>query len=152
VLARVGIVRLALSLLTAGSRRLPRIFARVSSGNGAPFTERIVGEISKLPPETWPDIQEHWCQPKSFESLAEHLANLPANAAACRSQCDLGDLPLVVLSAADSTPSRAAEHARMAGSSTRGRLLTAAKSGHWILLDEPELVVSAIRGLPISVP
>lgn len=145
MLARLGVVRFTLALLTKGSRRVPRVFARISSGNGAPLTERLVGEIQKLPPEVWPHIRAHWCQPKSFHGMADYLANLPANAASCTSECDLGDLPLVVLSAADSPASRVAEHKRIARSSRRGRWEMAQDSGHWIQLDRPDLVVAAIR-------
>jgi pimeloyl-ACP methyl ester carboxylesterase len=33
----------------------------------------------------------------------------------------------------------------MAGRSTRGKLIVAQNSGHWIQLDEPELVAAAVR-------
>ncbi len=145
LLARLGVVRFTLALLTKGSRRVPKVFARVSSGNGAPLTERLVGEIQKLPREVWPHVQAHWCQPKSFHSMADHLEHLPGNAASCTSAFDLGDLPLIVLSAADSSPARTAEHRRIAEYSRRGRCITAEGSGHWIQLDRPDLVVSAIR-------
>lgn len=145
LLARLGVVRFTLALLTKGSRRIPKTFSRISSGNGAPLTERLVGEIQKLPPEVWPHIRAHWCQPKSFHSMADHLENLPANAAGCASQYDLGDLQLIVLSAADSPAARVAEHQRIAGYSRCGRWLMAEGSGHWIQLDRPDLVVSAIR-------
>lgn len=145
LLARLGVVRFALALLTRGSRRIPKMFARISSGNGAPLTERILGEVGKLPPEAWPIIQAHWCQPKSFLGMADHLENLPRNAAQCSADCDLGDLPLIVLSAVDSSPVRLDEHERMAKLSRQGRWALAKKSGHWIQLDQPELVVSAIR-------
>ena len=99
LLARLGVVRFTLALLTKGSRRIPKVFSRIWSGNGAPLTERLVGEVQKLPPEVWPHIRAHWCQPKSFQSMADHLENLPSTAAACTAKWDLGDLPLVVLSA-----------------------------------------------------
>ncbi len=139
ILARLGIVRVALALLTRGSRRLPKALSRISSGNGSQLTERIVGEVRKLPPEVWPIIQEHWCAPKSFEAMAAYLENLPGIAAACNPNPDLGALPLAVLSATGS-----AEHARMASLSTRGQLITAAHSGHWIQLDEPDLVARVL--------
>lgn len=145
LLARLGVVRFTLALLTTGSRRVPKMFSRISSGNGAPLTERLVSEIQKLPREAWPYVQVHWCQPKSFLSMADHLENLPGNAAACSDSSDLGDLPLIVLSAGDSPAARVFEHRRIAGFSRRGRLIVAEKSGHWIQLDHPELVVSAIQ-------
>ena len=150
LLARLGIVRLALTLLIRGKRRIPQALSRISSGNGASLTERIVGEVRKLPPEVWPLIQEHWCAPKSFAALADHLENLPGNAAACTAHCDLGGLPVTVLSAADATPERTAEHARIASLSTRGQVIAASKSGHWIQLDDPELVASLLTLMTVS--
>ena len=147
LLARLGVVRISLDLLQAGSRAIPLIAARTSGRRGSKLTERLVGEVRKLPPELWPVVQSHWCQPKSFRSMADHLASLPASAAACDPVGDLGDLPLIVLSAADSSPSRAAEHDRMAARSTRGAKVIAEKSGHWIQLDQPDLVIDSIRRL-----
>lgn len=140
-LARLGVVRMSLDLLQAGSRRIPKVAARLSaSGGGSQLTERLVGEIRKLPPELWPVIQSHWCQPKAFRSMASHLECLPASAADSDTGCDLGNLPLVVLSASGSEA-----HARMAAASSAGQMRIAEKSGHWIQLDQPELVVAAIR-------
>lgn len=147
ILARLGVVRLSLDLLQAGSRAIPQLAARVSSGNGSKLTERLVGEVRKLPPEVWPVIQAHWCQPKAFRSMADHLQSLPASLAACSLNCDLGNLPVIVLSAAAAGSTRDEGHDRMAKASKRGQKIFAARSGHWIQLDEPELVIAAIRRL-----
>jgi pimeloyl-ACP methyl ester carboxylesterase len=50
-----------------------------------------------------------------------------------------------VLSAANATPEQLKERDRLAHGSPRGRHIIAPKSGHWIQLDEPRLVVDAIR-------
>ena len=143
--ARFGIVRMSLDLLRTGSRRIPKFAARVSSGSGSQLTERLVGEVRKLPQELWPVIQSHWCQPKAFLAMADHLEALPGSAAACQTHCDLGDMPITVLSGANSAADRTAEHQAMADRSSRGKLRVAQKSGHWIQLDEPDLVVEAVR-------
>jgi pimeloyl-ACP methyl ester carboxylesterase len=56
-----------------------------------------------------------------------------------------GDLPLVVISAGDQPDDVKAAHQRLADSSSRGRHLVAAKSGHWVPFDQPEVIVNAIR-------
>ena len=142
LLARLGVVRLSLDLLQAGSRAIPQLAARISSGNGSKLTERLVGEVRKLPPEVWPVVQSHWCQPKSFRSMADHLESLPASAAACSTGCDMGDVPVLVLSAAQADSTRGVGHSEMAS-----ELIVAERSGHWIQLDEPELVIAAIHRL-----
>jgi hypothetical protein len=58
----------------------------------------------------------------------------------------LGDLPLVVLRRGLRTnPVLDQREADLAGMSTSGKLVVATKSDHQIHLDEPELVVQAIR-------
>jgi pimeloyl-ACP methyl ester carboxylesterase len=145
VLARLGIVRLALALLVGGSRLLPKALARISSGRAAGVTERLVGEVRKLPEEVWPMIRSNWCRPGCFTAMAEYLQSLPAAAAALAGCAIPQSIPITVLSASDAPPERLRAHAAMAQSSSRGRHIVASKSGHWILLDEPERVVDAVR-------
>src|SRR5579884_1554423 len=76
-LARVGVVRLCLSALMAGSRMLPRVVGRAASGSGASVMDRIAGEIGKMPREVWPVIAAHWSNPSSFAGLRAYLRDLP---------------------------------------------------------------------------
>lgn len=145
LLARVGVVRASLALLMEGGRLVPRAIAKLSSGRGESVISRLVGEVSKMPPETWPMVRAHWCQAKSFLGLAAYLESLQASAAEAEALLESGDLPVIVLSAANSTPEQLQEREALARRSPRGKHIIAAKSGHWIQLDEPELVVQAIR-------
>jgi pimeloyl-ACP methyl ester carboxylesterase len=104
-----------------------------------------VGEVGKMPPETWPMVRAHWCLPKSFLGLAAYLESLPASAAEADALVESDNLPVIVLSAANSTPEQLKERAALAHRSSHGRHIVATKSGHWIQLDEPELVVQAVR-------
>jgi pimeloyl-ACP methyl ester carboxylesterase len=77
----------------------------------------------------------HWSHEKCFKTMAEYLALLPENA---RAACDLGwpkDIPVIVLTVAWAKLElpEYVEHR------------VAAKSGHWIQLDEPELVIDSVR-------
>ena len=60
-------------------------------------------------------------------------------------------IPLVVISGAHQPAAELAAHARLAAASPYGRHLVAARSGHWILLDEPELIVDAVRTMIASI-
>ncbi|MES1257471.1 MAG: alpha/beta hydrolase [Acidobacteriota bacterium] len=140
MLARLGVVGFALRLLTGGSQRVPRLLARVSAGKGAGVTDRLVGEVRKMPRELWPAIAQHWSQARSFDAMADNLENLPHSVTQLDESRGLGDLPVIVLSAAKPIP----EHLRDARLSTRGEHILAPDSGHWIQLDAPELVVDAI--------
>ncbi len=148
-LARIGVVRAALALLMSGGRRAPKLIARLSSGRGESVISRLVGEVRKMPPETWPMVRAHWCQPKGFLGLAAYLEGLPESSAEAAAMEDrLGQatpFPVTVLSAANSPPWQLEEREGWAHRSPRGRHIVARKSGHWIQLDEPELVIKAIR-------
>jgi pimeloyl-ACP methyl ester carboxylesterase len=135
LLARFGVVRLALTLLASGSRRLPKLIARCSSGKGTSVTERLIGEVRKLPPELWPFVQMHWCDQRCFTTMAEYLERLPENASAADAQGWPAGIPITALTVSGSAPGLPA------GVTHR----CAETSGHWIQLDEPELVVSAVR-------
>ena len=143
-LARLGVVRLGLDLLTAGSRTVPQLLARASSGPGAAVPDRLVGEIRKLPRELWPIVKAHWCQPRAFDTLAEYLARLPEACAAALDHRALRDLPLIVISAGKTVPAVLEAHRRTAALSARGRHIVAGESGHWVQLDAPEFVVRAV--------
>ena len=90
-------------------------------------------------------VRAHWCQTKSFLGLAAYLESLPASAAEAAALLDPGSIPVTVLSAATATPSQLEERDVLARRSPRGQHIIARKSGHWIQLDEPDLVVQAIR-------
>ncbi len=145
-LARFGIVRISLRMLSAGGRTIPKLIARLSSGQAESTLSRLVGEVQKMPRETWPMIQAHWCQPKGFLGMSEYFKYLPHSAAEAAALMEpSAKIPVVVLSASNSTSAQLAERTAMATHSSRGRHIVAEKSGHWIHLDEPALVVDAIR-------
>jgi pimeloyl-ACP methyl ester carboxylesterase len=148
LLARIGVVRASLALLMTGGRRMRRIsqwIARLSSGRGESTVSRLVGEVRKMPPETWPMVRAHWCLPKSFQGMAAYLESLPASAIEAAALGEPAAIPTIVISGAHSTPAQLAEREALAHRSPHGRHIIAAKSGHWIQLDEPELVVEAVR-------
>lgn len=146
-LAEIGFVRLSLRLLSGGARALPKLFSRMSSGGGAAVTERLVGEVRKLPPEVWPVVQSHWCRPFSFRSMAEHLGSLPAVAAAVAAAPPNACVPLTVISGGHLSPEQLAEHQQLAARSLRGTHVVASGSAHWIHLDRPDLIVEAVKTL-----
>jgi pimeloyl-ACP methyl ester carboxylesterase len=144
-LARLGVVRASLALLMAGGRRVPQWIAKLSSGRGESVISRLVGEVRKMPPETWPMVRAHWCLAKSFQGMAAYLESLPESAAQAAALGHLEGIPITVLSAANATPREMEEREAWVRRSPHGRHIVARKSGHWIQLDEPELVVQAIR-------
>ena len=146
-LARIGVVRAALALLTGGHPGAPRAFVKLLGPRAAGTLERLVGEVRKLPPELYPAVQAHWCQPKCFHAMADYLGVLQSEAATMAAAVPPADIPVVVISGSHQPESETAAHRRLADASPHGRHVVATKSGHWILLDEPELIVDAVRSL-----
>jgi len=151
LLARIGVVRFALRLLLAGARRIPRAIAKLSSGSGESLISRLVGEVRKMPRETWPILKAHWSQPKTFEAMADYLEALPQSSAEAASLGPLPPIPITMLSASHSTPALLAQREEIVRYSPTGRHIRASHSGHWIHLDQPELVIHAIREMVLAV-
>jgi pimeloyl-ACP methyl ester carboxylesterase len=147
-LARLGVVRAALALLMRGGRRVPQWIGKLSSGRGESVITRLVGEVRKMPPVTWPMVRAHWCLPKSFVAMAGYLESLPESA---REAVASDSFPIIVLSASNAPPEQLKERDEIIRRSPHGRHTIARKSGHWIQLDEPELVVEAIREMAGSI-
>jgi pimeloyl-ACP methyl ester carboxylesterase len=57
----------------------------------------------------------------------------------------LGHLPVIVISAENATESELREHRKLASLSSIGEHVIAERSGHWIHLDRPDLVVSSLQ-------
>lgn len=147
LLARIGVVGFALKMLTGGSQRIPGWLARVSAGHASGVTNRLVGEVRKIPRELWPLIAAHWSEARSFRTMADYLENLPLSVNQLDEALGLGDLPVSVLSAANASAEALGEHEHDARLSTRGEHLVIPGTGHWILLDAPEAIAAAVHRL-----
>lgn len=145
-LARWGLVRSIVRAMLLSRGRFVRQVDRASSRTGASL-ERILGEIRKLPPEVWPMVRSHWCLPKNFAGMADHLRQLPLSSVQTANALRPLEIPLILLSAASLEPDRLAAHEALASLSPRGQHRVAKHAGHWIQLDEPELVISSIQSL-----
>src|SRR5216684_3847320 len=143
-LARLGFVRFCLARLGRGSPRLGRAAARAFGTGTASAVQRIASEIRKLPPPILPIVRALWSQPKNFMSLGQHVAALPVSAAQAAAVSSLGDLPLVVLSGDHHAAPYIDRQRDLAHLSSCGRHVVASDCGHWIHLDQPELVTRAI--------
>jgi pimeloyl-ACP methyl ester carboxylesterase len=144
-LARLGFVRFCFARLARGSPKLGRAAASAFGAGAASAAQRIVGEIRKLPAPILPIVRALWSQSKNFMSLRQHFAALPISAAQAAALTSLGDLPLVVLSGDHHAVSHTVLQRDLAHLSSHGRHQMASDSGHWIHLDCPEMVTSAIR-------
>ena len=140
--ARFGVVRLCLNLLLAGNRWMPRIAAKLWSGDAAQVTNRIAGQVQKMPEETWPLVAAHWKNHKSFEAMARHFRALAESAQELSEVRPLSVPITMLVGARNEHPADPREYARKLSPTTK--LIFAHKSGHWIQLDEPGLIVHSI--------
>lgn len=146
-MARLGIVRTVIRLMLAGAAGAAKIINRASTGPGFGVAERIIGEVRKLPRALWPMVRAHWTQPKNFRSMADHLRQLPLSSVQAANSLRRLDVPLIALSAGNLEPERLEAHRAITQLSVWGEHRIALRSGHWIHLDEPHLVVVAIRDI-----
>jgi pimeloyl-ACP methyl ester carboxylesterase len=147
LLAHLGVVRLALHAMLGGSRLLPKMINRASAGRGRSTVERLVGEVRKLPREKWPALASHWSRPQAFLAMAAYLEALQPCAESALDLKVPARIPLVILSAENATAAELAERQRWINESESGTHIRVAGSSHWVQLERPNAVISAIRDL-----
>jgi pimeloyl-ACP methyl ester carboxylesterase len=89
--------------------------------------------------------------------MARYIQTLPACAAEVSGIDVPAHIPVTVISGAHQPPVRMAEHKAIAAHSLHGRHIVAAKSAHWVHLDQPELIEQVFREMvaemnPATIP
>ena len=145
--ARFGVARLISGLVGIGALAPARALVRaVSRGGLARADEEILAPVWKLPPETRRSLRHFWVRREFFEALGSQIASIRTSA----SQAEgagigaLVDLPLVVIGSSTASARRVALHQALARSSSKGRYVVAANSGHWVPVDEPAVVIREV--------
>ena len=151
LLARLGVARLISALVRLGAPGLGRTSVSLLTGGTIAEAERMIAPLAKLPMELRPIVAALWTQPKFFDAIVGQAEALPQSAGQVAATGDYGDIPLVVLSANSASPSQMKEHESLAHLSSHGKHVVASKGGHWIQLDEPDLVIESIREVVESV-
>jgi pimeloyl-ACP methyl ester carboxylesterase len=149
-LSHIGVTRVSLAFLIGGAPAAPRGIARLFGPTVAQTLDRLVGEVRKLPPATYPVMQAFWSQPKCFYAMAEHLATLERDRAAIANVSTPRSIPVVVISSGNQPPDQLEAHRRLADASNGGRHIIAARSAHWVQFDEPELIIDAVEELVLT--
>jgi pimeloyl-ACP methyl ester carboxylesterase len=145
--ARMGIAQLVAGLINLGALAPARALVRVVSRGGLRTPdESILAPMWKLPAEARRPLPYFWTQPRFFAALGSQIDAICTSAAeVSRESVTFGDLPVVTISSTNPPPIKRDRQDALAARSTRGIHLMAANSGHWIPLDEPAIVVDAIR-------
>jgi pimeloyl-ACP methyl ester carboxylesterase len=152
VLSRYGLLRFVSFLLRSGAKKAGNRLVRLIS-KGAPADSASTSSpwFWSLPANERAMASVFWIQEKFCITIASQLEMLPESAARVSAQGIFSDKPVVILSAAITPMHRYHEHIAIAGRLPRGRHSTAEKSGHWIMVDQPEFVVRAIKEVARSV-
>ena len=150
IAARLGIASLVSALVGAGALRPARALVKLMSrGDLRADADQdwLLAPMFKLPPATQQTLRWFWTQPRFYEALGSQIESIPASAAEVLESAAGGyrDLPLVTISSTNPGDHRLRQQTALAALSTRGRHLIATNSGHWIPLDQPELVIAMIR-------
>jgi pimeloyl-ACP methyl ester carboxylesterase len=146
-LAHVGIPRALLALLIGGAPAAPQRFSRLFGETVAQTLGRLVSEVRKLPPATYPLMQAFWSEPKCYHAMADHLAALERDATAIGQVVPPADIPTIVISSGHQPQEQIDMQRTLADASHAGKHVVAARSSHWVQLDEPELITAAVREL-----
>jgi pimeloyl-ACP methyl ester carboxylesterase len=146
ILARFGLIRFVGFLLTTGVKTVAARLVRLIS-RGSPAESGTVSSpwFAALPANEKTMASVFWIQPKFALTIASQLENLPASAASVGRFANFCDKPVVILSARTASERRRAEHAAIAGQLPQGEHVLAGNSNHWIMQEDPELVIRAIE-------
>jgi pimeloyl-ACP methyl ester carboxylesterase len=144
-LARLGVLRLVAWLLSTPAKTLAAGIVRLIS-RGAPQDSGAVSSpwFLALPLPEREMARVFWVEAKFALTIASQLENLPQSAESADYRT-LVNKPVVILSAGNASSARRKAHAEMAAGLPQAVHLVSKGSGHWIMQDQPELVVEAIR-------
>jgi pimeloyl-ACP methyl ester carboxylesterase len=147
--ARLGVARLVSALVKSGALIPARaIVGFVSRGRLRREQEEILAPIWKLPAEHRQPLGWMWTQPRFFDALGSQIGCISSSAAEVLAAGGaFADVPITVVSATSPEPRHVAMQEALARQSSRGRRVVASASGHWVPLDQPDVVVDAVREL-----
>jgi pimeloyl-ACP methyl ester carboxylesterase len=143
-LAWLGVTRLLANSMLRRSGALARTVSRSAGGGGAHMLGRLTAELNKMPRETWPVIAAHWSNPHFYRGMVAHLKAIPAAVQEMQNAAPIEHAPVALLTPHSAGPLSADALLRI-GAKTQQ--IIAHCSGHWVHLDEPELVRSAILAM-----
>jgi pimeloyl-ACP methyl ester carboxylesterase len=145
-LARFGLIRFVAFLLTTAAKKFGGHLVRLIS-RGTPADSGSVSSpwFSALPANERAMAAVFWVQPKFALTIASQLENLPVSAAEVAQFASVSDKPAIILSARTAPERRRIEHASMAERLPQGEHVLAGNSNHWIMQEDPELVIRAIE-------
>jgi pimeloyl-ACP methyl ester carboxylesterase len=151
LLSRAGVIRFVAFLLNSRAKKVAGHMVRLIS-RGTPSDSGTVSSpwFWNLPPMERQMAAVFWVEEKFCYTIASQLESLPESARRIAELDNLCDKPVVILSAKSTPLKRREQHIIIAQRLPQGRHLLADKSTHWIMQDQPELVIDAIHAVAQS--
>lgn len=146
LLSHIGLIRFLAFLLATPAAKIAARLVRLIS-RGAPAESGTVSSpwFAALPANEKAMAPVFWVQEKFALTIASQLENLPVSAAQISARDSICDKPVVILSAHTAPEHRRKEHAAIASRLPLGIHVMAGRSNHWIMQEEPELVIRAVE-------
>jgi pimeloyl-ACP methyl ester carboxylesterase len=151
LLSRAGVIRFVAFLLNSRAKNVASHIVRLIS-RGTPADSGSVSSpwFWNLPPNERQMASVFWVQEKFCNTIASQLESLPESARRIAELNTLCDKPVVILSAKSTPANRREQHILITQRLPQGRHVFAGNSTHWIMQDEPELVLDAIHAVAQS--
>ena len=142
LVAYSGLARLTTTSFFRRSGKFTNLFTRATGGHNV--LDRITSELYKMPPAVWPIVAAQWSRPAFFRGMTAHIQGVPGTVTEMLDAAPILRIPVVLL-----TPGhpKAISDADLRKIGPDTEQLIAEKSGHWVHLDEPELVIKQIRDM-----
>jgi pimeloyl-ACP methyl ester carboxylesterase len=141
-IAYCGVTRLAVRSAFRRAGKPPVSSNPPQKIGGRHVIQRIKQEVGKMPREVWPVVAAHWSRPSFYAGMRSHISSIPDTVREMYKAEPIRDIPVCVLTPGNSTP---LSESCLRSIGTNVHQVIAEESEHWIHLDEPELVISAIR-------
>lgn len=139
-----GLARLMVSLLFCRASHLSDQIVGATGAHKRHVLTRIKTEVRKMPRSVWPAVAAHWSRPGFYAGIRSHISSIPDTVAEMDAVEPIRDIPITVLTPANTTPLSHADLKRIGDSANQ---VFARNSEHWIHLDEPDLVFDSIRAM-----
>lgn len=141
---RCGLARLLVKWLFGHSDHLSDRIAGAAGAHPRHVVGRIKTEVRKMPRKVWPAVAAHWSRPGFYSGLRSHIGAIPATVREMHMAEPIRGIPVTVLTPGCAAPLTQNQLDHI-GDFVHQTI--APKSEHWIHLDEPDLVIDAIRAM-----
>ena len=141
---RCGLARLLVTWLFGRASTLSEQIAGAAGAHPRHVLDRVKTEVRKMPRKVWPAVAAHWSRPSFYAGLRSHIHSIPATVREMHTAEPIRGIPVTVLTPGNAAPLTQNQLDHI-GDSVHQTI--APKSEHWIHLDEPDLVINAIRAM-----